>query len=345
MLAPGQALPRAQGGDGSGQIQVAGQGGEPLAQAREQAGLGLLGGRLDIDRNDAIGQSRQQPGLDQRRFAAAAGTVDHPHRELAVRAGLDAVLPEAQAFREAVLIARAGEQIQEEPGVVGVERSQALGNHRDPGFAFDRGRRGSRGRHWFFDFHGPFEDLCQLCQRLVDVRRCERLAPLGGSRLAELLDHPGDVGPGRKTPRLVQALDQALQGTGPGRLVEHLFVNLTDHQLQHLVGTPQRHFRVFVGDAAGFAETLEALDQPVNLARKILPGTDGGAMAIGQRLQVIGQIGRARHRGLASHEQGHHGDVRTSQGRRDLDPHPILRVIQPPRAFLRNRWHPASGRR
>ena len=54
-----------------------GQVGADLAQASEQPSLGLVGGRLDVDRQTtSLRQPGQQPRLDQRRLAAARGTVD-----------------------------------------------------------------------------------------------------------------------------------------------------------------------------------------------------------------------------------------------------------------------------
>ena len=122
---------------------------------------------------------------------------------------------------------------------------------------------------------------------------------------------------------MIQALDEILQGSGTGRLVEPPFVNIAAHQLQHHAGTAQRHFRVFVRNAGGPPDTLpefllpgqelfQAPDQPVHLAVKIRPGMDRGGVAIGQLLQAIRQIGLARHRGPAD-QQGHHGNA-TSQG-------------------------------
>ena len=63
------------------QIQVARQFGTPLSKTFEQASLGPIGGCLDVNRMDTIGQLWQQPGLHQRRLAAAAWAVDQSHRE------------------------------------------------------------------------------------------------------------------------------------------------------------------------------------------------------------------------------------------------------------------------
>ena len=68
----GQALPAA-ARQGLDQVQVAGQAGAALPQALEQSGLGLVGRRLDVDRQDVLGQPGQQPGLHQRRLAAPDG--------------------------------------------------------------------------------------------------------------------------------------------------------------------------------------------------------------------------------------------------------------------------------
>ena len=63
----------------------------------------------------------QQPGLHERRLAAAARPVDHAHGESDLVARLDAVFPEAEALGQAVLVARTGKKLQEEIAVVGVE--------------------------------------------------------------------------------------------------------------------------------------------------------------------------------------------------------------------------------
>ena len=109
------------------QPQSSGQFGTRLAQALEQPGFGLLGGRLDVDREDVLAQPGQQSRLDQRRLAAARGTVDQPDPEGQVGVDLlDPALPEPDALGQSVPVPRSGEQFQEEVGVVLVEGSQPL---------------------------------------------------------------------------------------------------------------------------------------------------------------------------------------------------------------------------
>ena len=72
-------------------------------------------------------QQRQQPRLDHRRLAASRGPVDQPDAEGLVRIGrLDPRLPESEPVREPVAVPRAGQQLEEELGVVLVEGAEAL---------------------------------------------------------------------------------------------------------------------------------------------------------------------------------------------------------------------------
>ena len=115
--------------------------GHALRRPFEQPGLGLRRGRLDVDRQDVLGQPGQQPRLDQRRLAAARGAVDQADLEGGVGVGrLDPGLPEPEALGQAVAVARAGQELEEEVGVVLVERPQALGDD------LDRFTRGSDRR-------------------------------------------------------------------------------------------------------------------------------------------------------------------------------------------------------
>ena len=122
-----------------------GRSGQTFRSAFEQPGLGLLRGRLDVDRQDVLGQPGQQARLDQRRLAAARGTVDQADPEGLVRVGrLDPGLPEPDALGQAVAVARAGQQLQEEVGVVLVERPQSLGDDLDR--SVDRSRIARRSQ-------------------------------------------------------------------------------------------------------------------------------------------------------------------------------------------------------
>ena len=109
------------------QTQVVGQGRTPFAQAVQQAGFRFLGGRFDVDGDHVVGQARQQPRLHQRRLAAAGWPVDQAHRERVVGVRFfDAGLPEPNAVGQSVPITRAGQQFEEEVGIVGVEGPQAF---------------------------------------------------------------------------------------------------------------------------------------------------------------------------------------------------------------------------
>ena len=124
--------PAPQRGQGVDQSESGAQLGARLAKAAQQPGLGLLGRRLDVDRQHLPGQPRQEPRLDQRRLAAARGAVDQPHLEGGVGIGrFDPRLPEPQALGQAVSVAGVGEQFEEEIGVVAIERPQALGDDLD----------------------------------------------------------------------------------------------------------------------------------------------------------------------------------------------------------------------
>ena len=126
------------------QAQVVGQGRTAFAQAVEQAGFRFLGGGLDVDGDHVVGQPRQQARLHQRRFAAARWPVDQAHGERVVGVRfLDAGLPEADAVGQAVPVARAGQQFEEEVGIVGIEGPQALRHDLDGPLV--RGRRCGRG--------------------------------------------------------------------------------------------------------------------------------------------------------------------------------------------------------
>ena len=82
-----QRLPPPQRRQRLDQAAVRRQVGARLAQALQQPGLGLLGRRLDVDRQDVLGQPGQQARLDQRRLAAARGAVDQPDPEGLVGVG------------------------------------------------------------------------------------------------------------------------------------------------------------------------------------------------------------------------------------------------------------------
>ena len=136
LLAGPEATPPAQGGQGVDQPEFRSQVGARPTQGFQQPGLGLVGRRLDVNREDMLLQPGQQPRLDQRRLAAARGAVDQADLEGGVGVGrLDAGLPEPERIGKAVAVAGAGEQLEEEVGVVLVERPQPLGHDLDGGAA------------------------------------------------------------------------------------------------------------------------------------------------------------------------------------------------------------------
>ena len=107
-LPDGNALPTAQCRQRLFQTQVVGQGRTALAQAVQQPGFRLLGGRFDVDGDHVVGQPGQQARLHQRRLAAPGRPVDQAHRERVVGVRLlDAGLPEPDAVGQSVPITRA----------------------------------------------------------------------------------------------------------------------------------------------------------------------------------------------------------------------------------------------
>ena len=103
-----------------------------LAQALEQPGFRLLGGRLDVDRKDVLAQPGQQSRLDQRRLCRNPRAVDQPNLESQVGVDLlDLSLPESDAVGQSIPVPRSGKQFQEEVGIMLIERSQPLGDDLD----------------------------------------------------------------------------------------------------------------------------------------------------------------------------------------------------------------------
>ena len=89
-------------------------------------------GRLDIHPDDRGRDLAEQPGADHRRLPAAAGPAEQADAEGTLPlTGIDPDLPEAEALRQPVAIARAGQQAQEEVAILDVERPQALGSNLD----------------------------------------------------------------------------------------------------------------------------------------------------------------------------------------------------------------------
>src|SRR5262249_34525719 len=111
------------GGAGGGVSQAR----TPLPQPVQPPRLGLPRRGLDVNSDPVVGQPRQRARLHQRRLAATRRAVEQSHREGALGIGFfDAPLPEAEAVGQTLAVPRAGQQLQEEIGIVGVERTQPL---------------------------------------------------------------------------------------------------------------------------------------------------------------------------------------------------------------------------
>ena len=162
--------PFSSGDQGVLEVEVGGKVREVLPQPSEQSGLGLPGGRLHVDGDHALCESWQQSGFDQGRLAATARSEDHAHREGLLRVGLlDADLPEVDALGEPVGASGAGEQFEEEIGVVLVEGSQALGDDPDLDLVPGPGGRRRRFLRILGQFLTPPRRDCRL-ERAVDQR-------------------------------------------------------------------------------------------------------------------------------------------------------------------------------
>ena len=78
------------------------------------------------------GQAGQEARLQEGRFAAARRAIDQADAKGFFGVNrLDLRLPEADALGQAIAVARAGKQLEEEVGVVLVEGAQALGDDFD----------------------------------------------------------------------------------------------------------------------------------------------------------------------------------------------------------------------
>ncbi len=98
--------------------------GTTFAQSVEQPCFRFVGSRLDVHRQNVLGEAWKQTGLHERRFPRAGRTVDQTDGERYVRVGLlDPALPKSNALGQPVPVFRAGQQFQKEIGVLGVKRS------------------------------------------------------------------------------------------------------------------------------------------------------------------------------------------------------------------------------
>ncbi len=185
-LPDGNALAPAQGRQRLLQAQVGGQGRTAFPQAVQQAGFGFLGGRFDVDGDHVVGQPGQQARLHQRRLAAARWPVDQAHGERVVGVRLlDAGLPEANAVGQSVPVARAGQQFEEEVGIVGVEGPQALRHDLD-GLAGPRSASAadvanrSRCRRW---------RSCRRRRAPANAAACSASVGLLGQKVPQVVGH------------------------------------------------------------------------------------------------------------------------------------------------------------
>ena len=241
LLAGAEHPPPPQRGQRIDQARPRGQLGTRLAQRPQQPGLGLLRRRLDVDRQHVLGQPGQQARLDQRRLAAARRAVDQPDLERGVGVGrFDPGLPEPEALGQAVAVAGAGQQLEEEVGVVLVERPQPLGDDLDgrpvgvgprrrgrcgvaswvePGGGADRAGsgRGRPGRR--LGLEEVPQVLGQVAGRAVSLRRPlrQRLQAdplqLPGDRVVDLAGRAGLCG--RRSARRTSACDSPRNGLRP----------------------------------------------------------------------------------------------------------------------------------
>ena len=298
LLARAQDPPAPQRRQRIDQVQSGGQVGAGLAQAPQQPGLGLLGRRLDVDRQHVLAQPGQQPRLDQRRLAAARRAVDQADAERRVGVGrLDPGLPEPEALGQAVAVARAGQQLEEEVGVVLVERPQPLGDDLDgpavgvgppgvvgtgvaswveTGGGADRARGGAAAAP---ERRVGLEEVPQVvghvAGRAVPLRR-----PLGQRLLADPLQLAGD--------RVVDLAERPRLGGGD--LVHHLGARVAAER-------PAAGQQLVEDDAQ--AEDVRAAVDPVPLAPGLLgahvggrPG-EPGSLAVVLVLQRQPEVGHA----------------------------------------------------
>src|SRR5438132_315817 len=95
----------------------------------------------------------------------------------------------------------------------------------------------------------PFEDRHQLGERLEYFRPRDLLMKMVRTDVAEHA-HGGGVGiqDRRKMAILDEPLQQVLQRPGAGRFVATPLIDVPDDVLEHLAGTSERHFRIYIGD-------------------------------------------------------------------------------------------------
>jgi len=149
----------------------------------------FIGSRLDVDGQHAPGEPGQEPGLDQRRLAAARWAVDQADTKslVGIRC-FDPPFPEPEALGQAVAVARTGQELEEKMGVVLVERPQALGDDLDGrviGVGSVAGHRGGRRRR---DVH--------QAGRGADGAGGRHVSGCGGLRPDEMLQVVGQVAGG-----------------------------------------------------------------------------------------------------------------------------------------------------
>ncbi len=260
LLIGAQAPPLPERGDRVREVELPVQVGELFPQPTQNSRLGLPGRCLDVDRHHPTGEAGEQPGVDQRRLAAAAGPVDHAHRKARVVEALDPVLPEPDALRKAVLVWRARQKLQKKIAVVFVERPQPFGNNGNPRLDSSRirltGQLG-RGGPWLWALGGalaqgiglvdldvPVDDIGQLRERLLDVCGRDCLAPASSAVLAQPADQRRGIELAGQAPLAVESLDQAFQRPRAGWFVEPRIVDVFDHQLEHFAGSAERHLWV-----------------------------------------------------------------------------------------------------
>jgi len=252
------------------QLHAVGQIGNPLAEGLEQARLGSFSGGFDVDRQDVSGQTGKKPRFDQRRLATTAGAINEANREAQLVGRLDALFPESNALGQAVLITRAGQKLEEEVGVIRVERTQPF---RDDGAGccrlvprngsrLDRLALGSRGRARFSDI--PIDDEYQCGEGLANVRfRHLSTKPVCADvsehahRATISLQSLGEV------TVLDEPLEQVFKRTCPGRFLDPRFEDVAHNIFEDLAGPCERHLRVELGNLDSHLNALPKFGKPI----------------------------------------------------------------------------------
>ena len=103
-----------------------------LAQALEQAGFGLFGGRFDVYPQNMFSKPWKKSRFHQRRLPTTRRSVDQPQPERQVGVDLlDLSFPKPNAVRQTISVTWSGKQFQEEVGILLIEGPQPFGDDLD----------------------------------------------------------------------------------------------------------------------------------------------------------------------------------------------------------------------